>query len=153
MKLAAVYFDDTVCIPGGKDVGGGMARQDLRESSFHAEDGWTIEDIGGGEFRLSREGMDRPCIVGGYGYTRVVEVEPGHEAVSPMLRGFAAERAASGVGRAISEESLGNVDIDGGNLLAALGSLNGEAADGQAPGTSADAGSKPAPATKKRRRK
>jgi hypothetical protein len=75
MKLSSVYFDDTVCIPGGKDVGGGLARHDLRESSFHASDGWSIEDIGGGEFRLHREGMERPCIVGGYGYTRVAPPE------------------------------------------------------------------------------
>jgi hypothetical protein len=73
MRLSAVYFDDTVCIPGGKDVGGGMARQDLRESTFSAADGWDITMLteGGVHFSIFREGMERACIIGGYGYTYV----------------------------------------------------------------------------------
>jgi hypothetical protein len=72
MKLAAVYFDDTVCIPGGKDIGGGMARQDLRESTFSAADDWDLWYLGEDKFSVHREGMPGVCIVGGYGYTYVV---------------------------------------------------------------------------------
>jgi hypothetical protein len=76
VKLSAVYFDDTVCIPGGKDVGGGMSRQDLRDSTFLAAEGWDIglctSECGNGvHFSLWREGMAAAAIVGGYGYTYI----------------------------------------------------------------------------------
>lgn len=74
MKLAAVYFDDTVCIPSGKDVGGGVSRQDLRESTFSAADGWELRRVEKGVYSLWREGMERPKFVEGYGST--FDVEP-----------------------------------------------------------------------------
>jgi hypothetical protein len=76
MKLAAVYFDDTVCIPGGKDVGGGASRQDLRESTFSAADGWQIDWDGHVLFTIWREGMPSVAKVGGYGFTFVAEAAP-----------------------------------------------------------------------------
>lgn len=83
IKLAAVTFDDIVVIPLGKDVGGGLARQDLRESSFRAEDGWRIglttvfRSISSSVvFEIWREGMPRPAFVGGYGHTYVEADEP-----------------------------------------------------------------------------
>lgn len=84
MRLAAVYFDDTVCIPGGKDVGGGMARQDLRDSCFHANDGWSINEIRDGVFVLHREGMAEAATVGGYGYTYTM-APPEPENITPVV--------------------------------------------------------------------
>lgn len=84
MKLSAVYFDDTVVIPGGKDLGSGQPRQDLRESSFHAVDGWEIEEVREGVFRLFQVGMVKPCMVGGYGYT-VVEADRVPDAEPPTI--------------------------------------------------------------------
>lgn len=78
MRLASIYFDDTVCIPGGKDVGGGLARQDLRDSAFHAADGWSIEmlrDTMYVTFRIKCEGMTEAALIGGYGYTAVPAAE------------------------------------------------------------------------------
>ena len=71
MKLAAVYFDDTVVIPGGKDLGSGQKRQDLRESTFHASEGWDLERVEPGVYRLRCEGMAEPAYVEGYGSTFV----------------------------------------------------------------------------------
>jgi hypothetical protein len=93
MKLAAVYFDDTVCIPGGKDVGGGASRQDLRESTFSAADGWSIHlraqpARGDGPvavyFELWREGMPAPAFVGGYGFTFIAGAQGGPQ--QPLVR-------------------------------------------------------------------
>ncbi len=85
MKLASVYFDDHVVIPGGKDLGGGLARSDLREASFHAADGWDIE-WDGALFTLWCEGMPRPVKVGGYGFT-FVEAEFAGTAVVTSIDG------------------------------------------------------------------
>ncbi len=71
MKLSAVYFDDTVVIPGGKDTGSAQPRQDLRESSFHASEGWTLERVERGVYRIWSEGMPKPAHVEGYGSTYV----------------------------------------------------------------------------------
>lgn len=110
MKLAAVYFDDTVVIPGAKDIGGGTF-QDLRESSFHASDGWDIDWDGRVLFTLWREGMANVAKVGGYGFTFIAE----HAAAPSVdMRGV-----ASGVGETISEATLGNTELSGEKLLAA----------------------------------
>lgn len=79
MKLAAVYFDDNVVIPGAKDTGGGMY-QDLRESCFHAVDGWTIRRHCAQVYSLWREGMSEPAFVEGYGSTFRLDVAPNTEA-------------------------------------------------------------------------
>jgi hypothetical protein len=105
MRLSAVYFDDTVCIPGGKDVGGGASRQDLRESTFSAADGWSIERESPGVYSLHREGMKARVYVEGYGSTYVPAT------VHDYLRGV-----ASGVGETISEEALGNVEVSAASL-------------------------------------
>lgn len=110
MKLASVYFDDNVCIPGGKDTGGGV-RHDLRESSFHASDGWDIEWDGHVLFTLWHEGMPTPARVGGYGFTFVAETAAG---TVRIVEG----QTASGLGEAISEESLGDAVLSGEKLLA-----------------------------------
>lgn len=84
MKLASVYFDDIVVIPGGKDNGSGEGLQPLRESSFHAADGWSITMLtapAGVSFSLFREGMPAPVTVGGYGFSYVAaSEEPAPEA-------------------------------------------------------------------------
>ena len=104
MKLAEIHFDWCPSIAGADSRGENLLFPLKTQSVFRAVDGWSIERLPSGEFRLHREGMPAPVVVGD-GYTYVE---------------------------------------------AASGSLNGEAADGQAPGTSADAGSKPAPTTKRR---
>lgn len=78
MKLAALYLDDIVVIPGGAEVGHGQARVDCRDTSFHSEAGWSIEMPSPGVFTLHRPGMAQPVYVGGYGYayTELVEVIP-----------------------------------------------------------------------------
>jgi hypothetical protein len=120
MKLAAVYFDDTVCIPGGKDVGGGASRQDLRESSFSAADGWDLWLVGEDKFSVHREGMASVCIVGGYGYTYVVAEWPGSQevappdpaSVSPKERDMAAHADAGAPLAQSDGEPLGGVQPD-----------------------------------------
>jgi len=69
MKLAKLTFDDTVTIYLGKDVGGGDAHQDLRYSSFRADDGWELDELAPGVFSVFRDGMTRPTMLGGYGYS------------------------------------------------------------------------------------
>jgi hypothetical protein len=76
--IASIFFDDQIVVPQGKDLGGGVARQSLREFSFHADEGWQILEALPGTFTLWHEGMDHPVTVGGYGYSlvRVPDVEP-----------------------------------------------------------------------------
>lgn len=68
--IASIWFDDVVVIRGGQDYG--AHRGDLREQSFHAEDGWRIEERTKGEFQLWIAGMDRAVYVGGYGYSYIL---------------------------------------------------------------------------------
>jgi hypothetical protein len=74
MKLLALYFDDQVVIPGYVAIAGGTSQH--REQSFTADDGWDLECVGPGVFKLSREGMERPVFVGGYGWSAVFEEMP-----------------------------------------------------------------------------
>lgn len=67
MKLDALVFDDTVTVFAGKDVGGGLSRQDLRESSFRAEDGWSLLRLEKGVYSIHRDGMPKATIAEGYG--------------------------------------------------------------------------------------
>ncbi len=66
MKLASIWFDDIISVPGGKDGGSGTPRQTLMEQSFHASDGWEIERVGPLMYRLFREPMLRPATIEGY---------------------------------------------------------------------------------------
>lgn len=76
MKIQSIWFDDLVVIAGAKDLGSAHAPQDLREQSFHASEGWDIEQAEAGVFRLFRAPMTKPVTVGGYGYSYVQADEP-----------------------------------------------------------------------------
>lgn len=76
MKLASLYLDDTVVIHLGKDVGGGLPRQHVRDSSFQEADGWDIRETLPGTFSICREGMPKPVTIGGYGYSYVRADDP-----------------------------------------------------------------------------
>ncbi len=67
MKLASLFLDDIVSVPGAKDGGTGTPRQTLMDSSFHASDGWDIERVERGVYRLFREPMQKPATIEGYG--------------------------------------------------------------------------------------
>ncbi len=71
VKLSSRCLDDIVAIPGAKDMGSAETPQVLRESSFHASDGWDIERVQIGAYRLFREPMKKPCTIEGYGATWV----------------------------------------------------------------------------------
>lgn len=71
MKLSALWLDDVIVIPDGKDNGAGEPRQPLREQAFMAADGWELDFDGYGGFRIWRDGMAAAVIVGGYGYSFV----------------------------------------------------------------------------------
>ncbi len=73
--ITAVYFDAQIVVPQGKSNGEGLPRVDLRETSFHASDGWDIRETLPGVFSLHIEGMTSPCTVGGYGYSYVQKHE------------------------------------------------------------------------------
>jgi len=116
MKLAALYFDDTVVIPGAKDLGAGTPRQDLRESTFHASEGWQLDEVEDDVFRIWREGMPSACIVGGYGYTYVIavdQVDPTGLVIPPR-----SSEAASTCGEAVGEQPCQGKDA-GSNPVAA----------------------------------
>lgn len=74
-KLSALYLDDIVVIPAGKDMGAGQARTDLRDSSFHESEGWDIRETLPGVFSVLCDGMPSPVAIGGYGYSYVRAVE------------------------------------------------------------------------------
>lgn len=76
MKIVSLHLDDMVVISLGKSVGTDQARVDLRDSSFHAADGWDIRETLPGVFSLVCEGMPEPVTVGGYGYSYVRANEP-----------------------------------------------------------------------------
>lgn len=74
MKLVEIHFDWNPSIPGADARGEGLLFPLKTQSIFRAEEGWSIEKLAGGEFRLHREGMPAPVVVGdGYTY---VEAEP-----------------------------------------------------------------------------
>jgi hypothetical protein len=102
VKLAALWLDDVVVIPGAKDNGAGEPRQPLREQAFEASDGWELDFDGYGGFRIWREGMAAPVIVGGYGYSYV-------RADGDMSLGLPKTETAPEV----------NTDVDGERILAA----------------------------------
>lgn len=70
MKLSALYLDDNVAVPGWTRVAGGVNTG--RDSSFTAIDGWDIERVEPGVYRLMREGMPEPVCIEGYGASYVV---------------------------------------------------------------------------------
>lgn len=71
MKIASLWLDDIVVVPGGRELGGDH-RTDLRDASFHASEGWQIHETSSpGVFTVQREGMTDPVIIGGYGYSYV----------------------------------------------------------------------------------
>ncbi len=94
MKLVALYLDDVVVVPKGKSTGEGEPRQDLRATSFHADDGWQIEELPGDRFRLQCKGMPDPVTVGGYGYTFIEEraTVPSLPAPAPLEAGTGPRR-------------------------------------------------------------
>ena len=69
MKLSALYLDDNVAVPGWTRVAGGVSTG--RDSSFNATDGWDIERVEPGVYRLMREGMPAPVCIEGYGASYV----------------------------------------------------------------------------------
>ena len=73
MKLRELHLDDIVVIPGAVDIAGGTAQK--REQSFHADDGWTLQEVTPGVFSVHREDMPAPVFVGGYGYSFVPMAE------------------------------------------------------------------------------
>lgn len=69
VKLARLSFDDTVTVFLGRDIGAGV-RQDHRDSSFSAKDGWDLTFFPEeGRFSIVCEGMREPTYVSGYGYS------------------------------------------------------------------------------------
>ena len=69
MKLAEIHFDWNPSIPGADSRGEGLLFPLRTQSVFRADDGWSIEALGGGMFRLHRKGMPLPVVIGdGYVY-------------------------------------------------------------------------------------
>lgn len=82
MRLACLYLDDVVVVPGAKDNGAGLPRSDLRESSFHEAEGWDIYKVAPNEFTLWREGMPKTVHVEGYARTYTMSELP--EGITPV---------------------------------------------------------------------
>lgn len=81
MKLAALYFDDQVVIPGYVAVSGGTSQ--YRDTTFHADEGWDIQRVERGVFRIWREGMPAPVMLEGYGASWVEMPESSSPAAEP----------------------------------------------------------------------
>ncbi len=73
--LASLWLDDLVVVRNGGQSGP-ETYVDVRDSSFHREDGWDIRETLPGVFSLHREGMASPVTVGGYGYSYTTTPEP-----------------------------------------------------------------------------
>jgi hypothetical protein len=67
MKLATLYFDDHVVIPGGRQLGDMTG--ELRSDAFRSVDGWDIHETLPGVFSLVAPWMTEPVTIGGYGYS------------------------------------------------------------------------------------
>jgi hypothetical protein len=77
VKLKSLYFDDQVVVPGYESISGGSTQ--FREIAFTAEEGWELHAEAPGLFRIWRQEMPCPVMVGGYGYSYVVEETPAPE--------------------------------------------------------------------------
>lgn len=70
MRLRELHFADLVVISGWVRVAGGTAQ--AREQSFHADEGWVLERVEPGVYRVQREDMAEPVTVEGYPASYVV---------------------------------------------------------------------------------
>lgn len=72
MKLAEIHFDWQPVISGADARGEALLFPLRNQSTFTAAEGWSIEKLASGEFRLFRDGMPAPVVVGdGYTYVAV----------------------------------------------------------------------------------
>jgi hypothetical protein len=85
--IGSIYFDDIIVVPEGQRLGPTQAPTTLREQSFHAAEGWTIQETLPGTFTLQREGMSGPVTVGGYGFTYTKLPPPVIEEPKPLAKG------------------------------------------------------------------
>ena len=82
--ITALHLDDYVVVPGGKDLGSGVGRQDLRQTSFARDDGWDIREVLPGVFSVYQAGMLAPVTIGGYGYSYASASEAAPSAGDPV---------------------------------------------------------------------
>lgn len=75
-RLATLHLDGNVVIPEGRDLGVGQPRGDHRDQSFSASEGWSLEEVTPGVFRIRCEGMSAAVTVGGHGYSYTELREP-----------------------------------------------------------------------------